>query len=229
MAIDYSKLTDEQLSIIEDYCKNDMKKLKKVCYPIWGNKGLPSCYHDDLYDDAMKVLVESVISYNSQNRATFKTFLANNITLSQREWYRNNFQRAKRNNLELDKDGRIKARKDENGKEVPIIIKNISFDAPVFEGDADLKEIVKSNFILEEEMNSGDIFRDVDMHFSKEMSMYLNRLSKLDKKVLYLISIGFKSGEIINKLHITKKQYDNCLAAIHSYRNISVLLQKRRR
>ena len=123
--INYSDLTEEQLDIINEYCENNMKKLKIVCYLVWGKKGLPYMYHDDLYDDAMKVLVESVISYNPDNNTKFKTYLMNNINLSQREWYRNTHLRAKRNNLELDENGKIK--KDENGN--PIIIKNISIDS----------------------------------------------------------------------------------------------------
>ena len=60
--------------------------------------------------------------------------------------------------------------------------------------------------------------------YSKEMTEYLSRLSVLQKEVLHFISIGFTTNEIIGELHITKKQYDDCYNAIHSYRNIEVLL-----
>lgn len=217
MAIDYSKLTEEQLEIIEKYCRDDMKKLKMVCYPIWGNKGLPSCYHDDLYDDAMKVLVESVISYNPDSKASFKTFLSNNIKLSQREWYRNTHLRIKRNNLELDENGKIK--KDENGK--PIIIKNISFDTPIREGDdsLSLKEIIAHKTTVEKE-----IFEDNEEIYSEKMCQYLNKLSSLQRAVLKLISIGFKPSEILEELDINQKMYEDCYNAIHSYRNTKVLM-----
>ena len=55
MAVDYSSMTDEQIAIINEYCNDDMRKLKQICYIVWGNKGFPSCYHDDLYDNAMNV------------------------------------------------------------------------------------------------------------------------------------------------------------------------------
>ena len=115
--INYSELTEEQLQIINDYCKNDMKKLKKVCYMVWGKKGLPYMYHDDLYDDAMNVLLESVISFKSDKKTKFQTYLLGNVKRSYHDWFRDNRLRAKRSNLELDENGRIK--KDENGN--PII------------------------------------------------------------------------------------------------------------
>ena len=77
MAVDYSSMTEEQITIINEYCEDDMRKLKQICYFVWGKKGLPNCYHDDLYDDAMTVLMETVESYNPEHekKASFNTFL----------------------------------------------------------------------------------------------------------------------------------------------------------
>ena len=79
MALNYSEMTEEQISIINEYCENDMKKLKQICYAVWGKKGLPTCYHDDLYDDAMNVLSESVTTFNQNGKAIFKTINRENI------------------------------------------------------------------------------------------------------------------------------------------------------
>ena len=215
MEIKYSELTEEQLSIIEDYCKDDMKKLKMVCYPIWGNKGLPSCYHDDLYDDAIKVLVESVVSYNPNNKASFKTFLSNNIKLSQREWYRDNFLRAKRNNLELDKNGKIKTRTDENGKEVHIIIKNLSFDAPVGEDEIDLKEKVASDFRVEDEAGMGF---DED----EKVTKFLTDLPKQHRRVIELKMEGKSVEEIKQLLNISDREYNNMMKSVQMNENLSL-------
>lgn len=215
MAIDYSKLTEKQLSIIEDYCKDDMKKLKMVCYPIWGNKGLPSCYYDDLYDDAMKVLVESVISYNPDSKASFKTFLSNNIKLSQREWYRDNFLRAKRNNLELDKNGKIKTRKDENGKEVPIIIKNLSFDAPVGEDEMNLKERVASDFKVEDEA-------DVGLDEDEKVTQFLTGLPKQHRKIIELKMEEKSADEIKQLLNISDREYNSTIKSVQMNENLSL-------
>ena len=165
MAVDYSIMTEEQISIINEYCENDMKKLKQICYTVWGNKGLPTCYHDDLYDDAMNVLSESIEAFEPNGKASFKTYLTNNIRMSYGQWFRDNFLRAKRNNLELDEKGNIK--KDEN--ENPIIIPNISFDASVEDG-VDLREKIASDFNIEHDL-------EIKESCSENTITYLNALS----------------------------------------------------
>ena len=215
MTVDYQNMTEEQITLINEYCKDDMRKLKQICYIVWGQKGLPSCYHDDLYDDAINVLSESVITFNPNGNTKFKTYLISNICRSYKDWYRDNHLRAKRNNLELDENGKIK--KDENGN--PIIIQNISFDAPVNEDGLTLKDTVADIKTIEREF-----FDENKEAFSSKMQQYLNRLSILQKNILHLISIGYTPNEILGELHINKKQYDDCYAAIHSYRNISILM-----
>lgn len=67
-------------------------------------------------------------------------------------------------------------------------------------------------------------FEEKKEGYSKEMCQYLSRLSLLQKEVLHLTSIGFMPSEIIEELHINKKQYEDCYAAIHSYRNVTILM-----
>lgn len=216
MAVNYQDMTDSQKAIIYDYCKNDMKKLKLICNFVWGKKGISNCYHDDLYDDAINVLSESVITFIPNGKSQFKTYLTNNIRKSYKQWHRDNFLRAKRNNLELDENRKIK--RDE--KENPIIIHNVSFDVPINdEEEITLQDVIKGKNTVESE-----IFGEKEIGYSKKMERYLSRLSNLQKEVLRLISIGFTVNEILNELNITKKQYDDCYNAIHSYRNMQILL-----
>ena len=208
--INYSDLTESQLLIINEYCKDDMKKLKKICYLVWGNKGLPTCYYDDLYDDAMNVLVESVITYNPNNNTKFKTYLMNNIKLSQQEWYRDTHLRAKRNNLELDKNGKIK--KDENGN--PIIIKNISFDAPAEDG-IDLKEKVSSRFVLENESQIG-------LEKDENVEIFLDSLSNRQRRIIELKMDDYTSDEIKKILNLTDREYNSAMKSIQINENLSL-------
>ena len=67
-------------------------------------------------------------------------------------------------------------------------------------------------------------FEEKEETYSSEMKQYLAKLSVLQREVLRLISIGFEPREILDELHINKKQYEDCYNAIHSYRNISVLM-----
>ena len=207
--INYSELTKEQLDLVNTYCKNDMKKLKEICFFVWGQKHIPNFLHDDLYDDAMKVLLESVVSFNPCKKVKFRTYLTKNIRLSYSDWHRDNYLRAKRNNLLLDKKGRIV--KDENG--MPIIIPNISFDAPADDG-VDLCEKLPSDFDVEDEIS------DYREDYSPEMREYLyNKLSKPQRKILKLMSEGYLKEEIIEMLCIDSAMYQDSIAAIKSNKN----------
>ena len=56
MKVDYKNMKKEQLDLINEYCEDNLRKLKQICKLVWGKKQFQTCYHDDLYDDAMKVL-----------------------------------------------------------------------------------------------------------------------------------------------------------------------------
>lgn len=210
MAVDYLSMTEEQIAIINEYCENDMKKLKQICYTVWGNKGLPNCYYDDLYDDAMNVLSESVITFNPDGKASFKTYLTNNIRMSYGQWYRDNFLRAKRNNLELDEKGNIK--KDEN--ENPIIIPNISFDAPVEDG-IDLCEKISSDFNIENES-------DIDFESDDKVELFMSSLSNTQRKILELKMMNYSIDEIKQKLNISNVEYNASMKSIKMNENLSL-------
>lgn len=217
MVVDYLKMTEEQIALINEYCNDDMKKLKQICYSIWGGKGLPNCYYDDLYDDAINVLSESVTTFNPDVNTKFKTYLTNNICMSYREWYRNTHLRAKRNNLALDANGKIK--KDENGN--PIIIQNVSFDAPADDG-INLCEKVASDFDIEDSIGkfSYTYIDDILEDCSPEMVEYLNNiLSKLQRKVLEFLINDYSKEKIIEELKIDSALYSDSIAAITSNKN----------
>lgn len=211
MAVDYSIMTDEQIAIINDYCENDMRKLKLICHQIWGNKRLPNCYHDDLYDDAMEVLSESVQSFNPEKNASFVTFLTWNIRRSYTDWFRDNFLRAKRSNLELDENGKIK--KDENQN--PIIITNISFDAPVEDG-IDIKERIASDSNAEENLKIQDTY-------DENTITYLNALSPTQKEIANLIMLGYEFSDIKQMLNLTDKQFESHMKHMRCDKNSRLL------
>ena len=83
-------LSSEQLEWINTYCENDMYKLKKISYNAFFRYGIPQYEHDELYDDAMNVLMESVVTFDSSHGANFNTYLTNNIKKSVIAWYRDN-------------------------------------------------------------------------------------------------------------------------------------------
>ena len=98
---------------------------------------------------------------------------------------------------------------------------SISIDTPIGDDDGNftIGDTIASKYTIEKEF-----FEEREESYSKEMCRYLGRLSNLQKEVLRLISIGFMPSEILEELHINQKMYEDCYQAIHSYRNISVLL-----
>ena len=98
---------------------------------------------------------------------------------------------------------------------------SISIDTPIGDEDGNftIGDTISSKSTIEKEF-----FEEREESYSKEMCRYLGRLSNLQKEVLRLISIGFVPSEILEELHINQKMYEDCYQAIHSYRNISVLI-----
>lgn len=81
-----------------------------------------------------------------------------------------------------------------------------------------LGDTISDGFDLEKEIIEKD-----GQVYSDKMRAYLNRLSKLQKNVLQLTADGYSPCEIKKMLHISGRQYSDCNAAIHAYRNVSVL------
>ncbi len=96
---------------------------------------------------------------------------------------------------------------------------SISIDTPVGDDEnSTIGDMICDDFSIEKE-----IFEKNDEGYSRKMLLYLSRLSNLQKEVLRLNIAGYLPNEIREELHITDKQYNDCQAAIHSYRNVSVL------
>lgn len=100
-----------------------------------------------------------------------------------------------------------------------VIIPDVSIYTPI--GDDEnitIEDMIADDFTVEKE-----IFDKYEEGYSKRMLLYLSRLSDLQKEVLRLNIAGYLPNEVREELHISEKEYADCNAAIHSYRNVSVL------
>ncbi len=96
---------------------------------------------------------------------------------------------------------------------------SVSMNVPVGDDEnVTIEDIISDGYTVEQE-----IFERNETGYSNRMLLYLSRLSRLQKEVLRLNAAGYLPNEIREELHITEKQYADCHAAIHSYRNVSVL------
>lgn len=206
-------LTDKQIELVEKYHANDMYELKKICNPLIHRKGVSGMYRDDLYAVASDTLLESLESYDDSKECSFKTFLTGNINRAFYDWTRDN-RRGKRCNVERDSNGRI--RRDKKGN--PIIISDISLDAPTDEG-LDIVERIDSGFQIEDELPE-----EIGFSCDDKVGKYLSRLSTRQRKIVLLLSDGYSQDEIREIVHISKKEYADSMMSIRAYENIRVLM-----
>lgn len=96
---------------------------------------------------------------------------------------------------------------------------SISIDTPVGDDEnCTIGDIIADDFTIEKKL-----FEEKEEGYSRRMLLYLSRLSNIQKEVLRLNIAGYLPSEIREELHINEKEYTDCYAAIHSYRNVSVL------
>ena len=111
--------------------------------------------------------------------------------------------------------------KNEKGEVIEkiVIIPDVSIYSPIGEDESStIEDIIADETTIEKE-----VFDRNEEGYSKKMLLYLSRLSNLQKEVLRLNIAGYLPSEIREELHIDEKEYTDCYAAIHSYRNVSVL------
>lgn len=197
------EFSDAQRKIIEknslEYCVDNMKKLKDLCYPLLIKiGGISQKDYDDFYSIALDVLTFSALNYDETVDCQFKTYLTSNI--------------KRKFNTEIRDRNR--------GKRIPA--KKIeSLDAKRDDNDqCTLNNVISDNSNVCENI----INRTIN---SPRIEEYMNKLSKTQRQIVLLLSDGYKSKEIRELLHITEKIYNQNLAAIQSYENVKVLIERK--
>lgn len=181
--------------ILITYYANNAKKLHKMVDKILMKfGGLSDKDLDDFYSLANEVFVDVMRRYDgSQSFDGFLYSCLSNKIMS-----------------EITKRNREKRKADRM---------SISIDTPVGDDEnSTIGDMIADNITIEKE-----IFDKNEEGYSKRMLLYLSRLSGLQKEVLMLSIAGYLPIEIREELHISEKEYADCYAAIHSYRNVSVL------
>lgn len=199
----------EMMTVVNSYMENDMRKLKKICHKVWFGKFDRSDY-DELYDVAVDCLIETLITYNNE-KARLETFLVGNIIRKTSTWMRDNKYRLKRQNLLKDENGKLIL--DEKGK--PQIIMNISLDV-----NTDEVKSIKENLPSRENVER-EIFTE---EYTDKVELYLQRLPRKQERVARLLSQQYTKDEILEILHITVNEYNDCLAGLRSYKNVAILM-----
>lgn len=181
--------------ILTSYYADNARKLHGIVDRILLKfGGIPDKDMDDFYSLANEVFVEVMKRYDSSQ--SFEAFLYSCL--------------SKRIKTEMTRRNREKRKADRI---------SVSMDTPVDdEEEITLRDVIADDFSVERE-----VLENSEESYSKRMLLYLSRLSKLQREVLKLHSVGYLPNEIREELHISAKQYTECCEAIHSYRNVSVL------
>ena len=203
--------------IANEYCGNNMRKLRKICDKILKARNIPKEHWESFYDRAVDIFLESINSYNDSKECKFNTYFYGNLRRRTGTWFRDNF-RFKRCNLERDFSGNII--KDEKGN--PTIIPNVSIHMKVDpEEDCILEEIISSNYNLEREIMN-KLYPTTD-----RVELYKSKLSYSQQLVVDLMCAGYTESEILSELHISREEYkDKILDTMKLYENIKVLLRE---
>lgn len=196
MQLNKEKEMDTMETIINSYYMNNAKRLRIMVDRVLYKLKFTDVDKDDFYSLANEIFVKILNVYDLSK--DFDGFLYSCLERK----FKTEMTRRNRQKRQADK-------------------MSISWDTPIGddEGVSTLKDVVPDSRTIESE-----IFDKKEEGYSEKMTTYLGRLSDLQKEVLRLISIGFSPSEIIEDLHINQKMYQDCYNAIHSYRNIKVLL-----
>lgn len=181
--------------ILITYYANNAKKLHRVVDKILLKfGGLSNKDFDDFYSLANEVFVDVMKRYNGSQ--SFDGFLYSCLSNKiKSEITSRNREKRKADRMCISIDTLIGD--DENTTIGDTIADDITIEKEIFEKNGE--------------------------GYSKQMLIYLSRLSSLQKEILRLNIAGYLPGEIREELHISEKQYADCYAAIRSYRNVSVL------
>lgn len=182
--------------ILESYYGDNAQKLHKMVRTILRRLGFCSFVdYEDYYSLANEVFADAIQRYDETQ--SFDGFLYSCLN--------------KRFKSEMTRTNRYKRQADRMALSMDVRIGG--------EGDATLGDTIPHPFDVERE-----IFEKREEGYSARMLSYLNRLSSIQREVLRLGAAGYQPNEIKRELHMDEKEYSNCYAAIHSYRNTSILL-----
>lgn len=191
---------------LEKYYANNAKNLRRlvdnILYEDFGNLinntgGIYQKDLDDFYSIANEVCAMIVTTYDFSQEITFTTYLKKSLIYA----FIDEIKRRKR-------DKRIGDRF------------SISINTPL--GDDEnykIADTLMSDFDIEQEA-----LEQISILSDKRLKKYLNKLSEKQRKIVRMLSQGFKSSEIKEILHITNKEYINHMKEIRAYENIILIL-----
>ncbi len=185
---------EEAERLAEEYYRNEQRKIRRLVDGILFKLKYKDIDSADFYSLTNEIFIDVLKRYDGKQN--FEGFLYSCLL--------NKFK------TEMTKRNRKKRQADKMA---------ISIDTPI--GDNENSTI--GDIIADKSTIENELFEKGEEGYSKKMLLYLSKLSVIQKEMLRLTIAGYLPNEIREELHITEKQYCDNYAAIHSYRNVSVL------
>lgn len=185
------------ISVLEPYCKNDMKLLKNMSKSIFlrFSESLSEMDYDDFYSIANMTLWQCYNSYNPNKGACFNTYLYGCLQRKFKTEIRDR-HRAKRAVNQF----------------------TVSLDANNDEEECNLLATISSDF---------DTYKEVLKHsneqFQDKVNEYISKLSNMQIDILNLLIDGYEPKDIRQILEITSKEYAENMKILKSYENVKIL------
>lgn len=191
-------MDNKTLEMLQPYCENDMRLLKKISKSIFlrFNEPLTKADYDDFYSIANMTLWQAYQSYDPKV-GNFEGFL---YSCLQRKF-----------KTELTRRHRQKRVFDNY---------NISIDAiNDNEEEYSLLDFIPSNFDTFEEV----VERQEKEQYTDKVQEYISKLSNQQVNILNLLMDGYKPSEIREILQITAKEYTDNLQIMRAFENVKIL------
>lgn len=192
-------MTSEALSVLQPYCENDMRLLKKISQSIFVrfNEPLTKADYDEFYSIANMTLWQAYNAYDSNMGVSFDGFLRSCL--------------QKKFKTELTHRHRQKRILNQFA---------VSLDA-VNDGEEEcsLLDFIPSDFDTFEETSR----TQKNGQYQDKIQRYISRLSNLQVSILNLLVDGYKPNEIQKIMEISPKEYADNMQAMRSYENVKIL------
>lgn len=197
--MDIAKITDQ-------YYENNAEKLHKMVDKILKRYGgLSQKDTDDFYSLANEVFWVAVNDFNGNG--DFNGFLYSRLARKIMSMITKR-NRKKRADIEMVIN--------DNGKKEIRYHQPLSLDAPIDSEKGDnvltLGDVTESDFDLEIATSE-----NIGLQFSEDVNVYLKMLPIKTRKVALLISEGYAPCDIIEKIHITQKEYQIHASIMRTY------------
>ena len=191
-------MTRIDLSVLQPYCENDMRLLKRISKSIFLKLGKPltEADYDDFYSVANMTLWQAYNSYDPDKGAAFHTHLCNCLKKKFKTEIRDR-HRTKRVVNQL----------------------TTSFDATDSSEERNLLDFIPSDFDTFEEA----IKKEDKEQFQKKVQEYIARLSSQQENILNLLMDGYNARDIQKILEISEKEYASHLKDMRSYEKVKTL------